>query len=298
MNFQKKLLSLAVVGLALSAPVAHAAIDPGSNNPGNGELFFSLWHDNGTSATADDASYVRDLGIRINDFSNATSPFALNAAATTASTNADGRTVSLFTANTLLTSFLGTIPTGANVFWNVVGNDNLGAKRFVSTAAAGTLALPAQSTINSRNVYSAIASFVGSTNTFSNTQNSTPNSLAAVNNSNTATFGDGLAYAGGVAYGTNLGGRTAFDTTGSIGAQLPFFLQYETSTTQTGNALQRQFTCLTGQCDPTQLNAYWTLDTTGNLSYNVAAVPEADTWAMFAAGLIAVGAIARRRLAA
>lgn len=294
MKFQKKLLSLAVIGLALSAPVAHAAIDTGAivSSGGNGELFFSLWHDNGTSTNADDTSYVRDLGIRINDFSNATAPFALNTQATTAGY------VLPFAADTLLTSFLSAIPTGANVFWNVVGNDNVGARRFVSTASVGTAVLPTQQNTASRNINAAIQGFVGSTNTFSNTQNNTPNSSTTVNNSNTAVFGDGAVYAGGVAYGTNLGGRTAFDTTGSIGARLPFFLQYETSATQTGNALQQQFRCLSGLCDPTQLNAYWTLDTTGNLSYNVAAVPEADTWAMFAAGLIAVGAIARRRLAA
>ena len=66
MNFQKKLLSLAILGIVLAAPVAHAAIDPGANS-GNGELFFALWHDNATSTNSDDTSYVRDLGIGIND---------------------------------------------------------------------------------------------------------------------------------------------------------------------------------------------------------------------------------------
>ena len=42
----------------------------------------------------------------------------------------------------------------------------------------------------------------------------------------------------------------------------------------------------------------WLLTQDGVLTYSVAAapVPEADTWAMFAAGLLAVGAIARRRM--
>jgi len=118
-----------------------------------------------------------------------------------------------------------------------------------------------------------------------------------LNNSITATFSDTLAYAGGGAWGTNLGNRVAFNTSGTIGSQLPFFLQYETSTFQTGNALQQQFTSALG-AGADGSAAYWTLDAQGNLSYNVAAVPEADTWAMFAAGLLAVGAIARRRLAA
>lgn len=296
MKFQMKLLSLAVIGLALSGSVAHAAIDAGSVNPGNGELFFSLWSDNGTVTTADDVSYTRDLGIGINAFASAVNPIALTAQATTA-----GYTLS-FGANALLTNFLSAIPAGAQVFWNVVGNDNLSAKRFVSTAAnsaatAPVAALPAQSASTSRGVNGQIATFVGATNTLANTQNATLSSTVAVNNSNTATFADGNAYAGGVAFGTNIGGRTLFNTTGSIGDKLPFYLQYETSTTQTGNALQQQFTSATG-VGADGSAAYWTLDAQGNLSYNVAAVPEADTWAMFAAGLLAVGAIARRRLSA
>ena len=151
MKFQMKLLSLAVMGLALSAPVAHAGIDAGSNT-GNGELFFSLWSDNGTAGTADDVSYTRDLGIGINSFSNATSPFALNAQAITA-----GYTQA-FAANALLTSFINAIPAGAQVKWNVVGNDNFGNRRFVTTAAVGTTGpLPTQLATSSRNVNTAIA---------------------------------------------------------------------------------------------------------------------------------------------
>ena len=287
MTFQKKLLSLAVIGLALSAPVAHAAIDNGVNSPGNGELFFSLWSDNGTATTADDVSYTRDLGIKINDFASAVNPITLAAAKITA-----GYTQS-FAADTLLSSFLNSATlAGANLLWNVVGADSFGADRFVSTAAQGTPALPAQSTSLHRQVGAAgVPQYVSAVNGLAGNTN------LALNNSITATFSDGNAYAGGTAWGSSLGGRVSFNSAGTIGAQLPFFLQYETSTTQTGNALQQQFTSALG-AGANGSAAYWTLDASGNLSYNVAAVPEADTWAMFAAGLLAVGAIARRRLAA
>jgi hypothetical protein len=46
-------------------------------------------------------------------------------------------------------------------------------------------------------------------------------------------------------------------------------------------------------------NASWNLDpTTGVLTYQVAAIPEASEWTMMLAGLVTVGAIARRRLRA
>ncbi len=285
MKFQRKLLALAALGVALAAPAAHAAIDVGSGT-GNGELFFSIWSDNGTAGiTADDVSYTRDLGITINDFAGAASPFALTAQKTTA-----GYTQA-FAADALLSSFLSAVPVGSVIHWNVVGNDNLSAKRFVSTAANGTVATPLvlNTNLGLANTTGQIATFAAATNTL------VGNTNVSLNNSNTATFGDGNAYAGGVAYGTNLGAKTAFDTTGAIGAQLPFFLVYQLNTA--GGPLSQQFTSATGAGFDGSA-AYWTLNASGDLSYNVNAVPEADTWAMFAAGLIVVGAIARRRLAA
>jgi hypothetical protein len=40
----------------------------------------------------------------------------------------------------------------------------------------------------------------------------------------------------------------------------------------------------------------WSLNSAGVLTYAVTAVPEPSTWAMFGAGLLVVGAIARRRV--
>ena len=288
MKFQRKLMALAVMGFALAAPAAHAAIDAGTNS-GNGELFFSIWSDQGTAATADDVSYTRDLGININDF--ASTAGVLAAVKTTPSLSP----INLFSTDALLTSFLSAVPASAVVHWNVVGNDALGAKRFVSTAAVGSDSIPAQTASALTGVTGAINTFLVGVNSKADTQNATPASAIAVFNSNTAVAADS-AFAGNASlFGTGIGGKVAFDTTGAIGAKLPFFLEYQTGTTgASATPLSKKFVNSTDASNA----AYWTLDTQGNLSYNVVAVPEADTWAMFAAGLIAVGAIARRRLAA
>lgn len=289
MKLQQKLLALAVLGLAATAP-AHALINNGATD-GNGELFLSIWSDQGTVSTADDRSYMRDLGVNINDWADASSPYQVTAAKTTAGF------VQNFTVNPMLTTFLSAAPAGSIVRWNVVANDSTQARRFITTAAVGTVNLPTQSAANARFINTSTGSFLSTVNVFSDAQNATPSSNFAVNNSVTANFSDTLNYAGGIAWGTHLNGKTLFNTSGVIGDQLPFFMQYETSTIQTGSALQRKFTSALG-VGADGSAAYWTLDAGGNLSYNVAAVPEADTWAMFAAGLLVVGAIARRRMAA
>ena len=74
-------------------------------------------------------------------------------------------------------------------------------------------------------------------------------------------------------------------STGPIGAPLPFYELYGT--------LENTFT------DATEVRSYggvWTLSEAGLLSYATAPVPEPTTGAMLVAGLVAFGAIARRRL--
>lgn len=78
--------------------------------------------------------------------------------------------------------------------------------------------------------------------------------------------------------------------TGKFGDQVDFF-KYTSIGTKAAQAATRTDFAVGGDAD------YWTLSSTGALTYTVAAVPEADTYAMLLAGLGLVGFMARRRAA-
>lgn len=281
MKFHHKLLALAAIGLAAAAP-AHAAIT--NSGGGNGELFLSIWHDNGTAGdTSDDLSYTRDLNQLVNGWGNSVSPYNLDAGKTTA-----GYSLS-FSADALLSSFLSALPGSAALHWNVAGVDSSGTDRMFSTIRTFPGVLPNLSNFRTwgagTDVYLAAV-----------------NAKLGAGDSTTAVAAEVNAFAGGGAWNDDFGNRATGGLKNDgigLGSSLSFYMFYETvsSGSTTLPVSFRQFTSAVGAGFDNS-PATWNLGSDGTLTYSVAAVPEAETWAMFAAGLLAVGAIARRRLSA
>jgi len=91
-----------------------------------------------------------------------------------------------------------------------------------------------------------------------------------------------FAYYG--AFAPSWGGNAKFNSTAAIGTSLNFW------------QLGLNGTANLNKINGTQYAGQWDLTSGGALSYTVAPVPEPDTWAMMLAGVLTVGAIARRRL--
>lgn len=275
------LITAALLAVAVAAP-AQAKIDNGLQSPGNGELYLSIWDDNGTvNDLADDRSYTRDLGITVSQFASAlATPVAVAP-----------QPSFLFNADALLTSWLDVVSNQTSLHWNVAGFDGFGNNRAALTVSSN---------------------FTGSTQTYTEFRNWDQGSAAyltavnklgddtsvAINTSNTATSADGNAFAGGVAWGNKIGNRADFANDGSIGDSLDFWMFYETVSSGSTTTKVKQFEFA---------NRAWTLSdgikpiagqvyAEGTLIY--APVPEPETYALMLAGLGLVGLVARRRKAA
>jgi len=118
----------------------------------------------------------------------------------------------------------------------------------------------------------------------------------------TAGSADGFAYFEN-GMGTNWVAKSVFNATAAAGQSMSFFFLTPSSTSGLAKASVTQY----GFADATDSlvpngntfeAATWTLGTDGTLTYQVAAVPEAETWALFTAGLLMLGAVARRKLPA
>ena len=106
------------------------------------------------------------------------------------------------------------------------------------------------------------------------------------NGSSTAVKADGNAYIDTLLVST-WGGKTSFNTLANVGSTAKFWFLGMNGTTSQGLAtVSGLYRC--------HLEA----EHRQQLGLSSSRRAEADTWAMFAAGLLAVGAIARRRMQA
>jgi hypothetical protein len=164
---------------------------------------------------------------------------------------------------------------------DVAGDTNTAGAFSMFTTGAGTMA-----TISNTSFANSLANF----DNYISANNTLGNQGSVANGGNTATAGNGSAYAGvSNAYGGNAGkvANVGSDANGLVGTNLNVW----NLASSDGNGLT--------QISSTKLsvngfNPYFNLSSEGTLTY-VAAVPEADTAAMMLAGLGLIGFVARRR---
>lgn len=285
-------MKLAIKGIvvalgAMAGSQAHATVALGNN----AELFLSVFD------PTSEKSYMRDLGVTLPNFlpNSATRPtdgaaFAFGAAPTyqSGSVLAAGYGFS-FALDPVLTTFLAQSAAHLeDLVWNIgaLDNSSLGNPTKILTttnATAASIAAMTNSNYNQAINSAGPPSYV----TTSNTLGTHPGGIA-VNGSNTAVAANGLAYFPTI-YGSNLGSFASFSTTAGLGGSLSSYIISSSGAVLTDPVAAAAFRDAAGE-------GIWSLSDAGVLSYSVAAIPEPGTYALLGAGLLMLGAIARRRL--
>ncbi len=247
MNFK---LSALVAAALLASGSANAAIDNGAS--GNGELFFNIWDANG--------SYTFDLNTTITAFETSV----------TASGNLDLQFVMGQSFSSFLTG-VGSQNLG-NLQWNIVANDNSGARRLLTTYTTLPAGRAGADVVRSATLK--VGDFVSNVNSVIGSSDSV------------AVLSSSTAYAGNTAtFGATLNGLLNFSNTGGLNSTLNFM---RINASSSGIAASTY----TPYVDGTAVTAW----VDGNTLHLAAApVPEASTYGMMLAGLGLVGFMAGRR---
>ena len=276
-------IALAASHSALAAMTVSTQANVAPNGSGS-ELLFWVYNVNTSE------SYVRDLGVRVTNF-----------APNSTSVPTSGYTYDIGTVAPNGTSsfpgLYGATPPGVNdAGYNVHWSDStlvsfFGTSDFLSSGttwgvvAASSVAGGSRSLISSNDplISSATSSdgltIKGNLDTFIGSFNSAPGidpNILTNGKATSTTLSDAFNFG-------NLQGPLSllpFTNGANVGVSQSF---YSIANGATGG-VQATYAGL------------WSLNSGGLLTYEVAAIPEASTWAMFGAGLLVVGAIARRRM--
>ena len=311
MKFTLKLIAASLALAAAGQANATIASQDTPGNIGGAEMFLAVW-DSGAQK-----SYVRDLGVKFNDFLpaaglGATTGFSSqldktslgNIITSTArpvagtvgfaagfgaapsvelgSVLSSGYSLS-FAPDPLLASFLGTAGSlSTSLQWMVGAFDNTGNTvvngRRALTTSNGAVAI---NNLSLGNFSSGSAGYITANNGIP-----TMGSGTATNGSATAVKADGSAYFDTAGFPMSSWGNNApFSNLAAVGTSQKFVFLGVSSSNGSDAAIVNPFT-----------GASWNLDAAGNLTYAVAPVPvPAAVW-LFASGVLGLVSVARRRL--